>query len=264
MPAYTNYYETIKEARMRLLGTVILYDNRPYYVLAIADHKADGIYRMYLDDLLHKDGPARRRIHGMPYDWCDEGVGHTVGDKMDEWMEKQKQTPEEIGVIRKMMNSPLFNKFRPFPLGMVNVGSTVMYVERQPTRNTLQGLAQQMLNVSSVSIVPKEGIRPRSAVSVDSVQLARTIINDYPSPEECLKALSDDRVANEGAAFHRQFAIMRGPLDMMFVAYKSEVIGILPNHDLSVITIGRNYSHCKEAVAELNVFGDIQLRKKIQ
>jgi len=259
MPSFTNYYETIKEARMRLQNTVILYDGKPYYVLCIADHKSDGIFRMYLDDLLHKDGCARRRIHGMPYDWHDEGPGESVGDKMDAWLEKQK---DDCGVIRKMMNSPLFNKFRPFPLGMVNVGSTVMYVERQPTRNTLQGLGQQMLNVSSVSILPKDGRPMRQSCSLDSIQLARTIVNDYPTPEECLKALADDRVANEGAAFHRQFAIMRGPLDIMFVAYKAEVIGTLPNHDLSLITIGRNFNHCKEAVAELGVFGDIKVRGK--
>jgi len=251
MPVYTNHFETLKEARLRLSNTVVLYDGKPYRVLAIDDHKSDGIFRMYLDDLLHPEGCALRRVP-MPLDPY-EG---SVGEAMDKFLDEKG----DIGVIRKMMNSPLFQKFRPFPLGMVNTGGSVVYSERQPTRSTFQGLTQQMINTSAVTIIPRPLSRVRDTVSLDGKALAQTIIGNYPSPEECLKALTDPRVGNEGAAFHRMFAILRGPLDMLFVAYKGDVIGLLPNHDLSCITIGAQYRHCKEAVTELGIFGEIKIR----
>jgi hypothetical protein len=44
------------------------------------------------------------------------------------------------GILRKQMNSPLFNKFRPYPLGMCNTkGQRAYYLERQPNRKTEQG-----------------------------------------------------------------------------------------------------------------------------
>ena len=46
--AHPNFYENLKEAQMRLLRTVVTYDNEPYYVGAITNHMKDGIFRVYL------------------------------------------------------------------------------------------------------------------------------------------------------------------------------------------------------------------------
>lgn len=257
MVQYTNFYQTLKEAKMRLADTVVLYEGKPYYVLTITDHKPDGIYRMYLDDLTHPKGPAFKRfnipLHHYSEEEDDEDC-RTLGDVLDDWMECNKDT----GVIRRMMNSPSFNKFRPFPLGMVNQAGSVIYVERQPTRNTYQGLSENMLNQTVLSVIPPEsrGYQGRP-VSVLSSELASTIVGDYPSRDEALKAMIDPAVSNEGVAFSREFALFRGPLSMLFLAYKSELVGVLPNHDYSKLRLGSGFSHLLEVCQESEIFDEV-------
>src|SRR3546814_18111544 len=113
MVKYTNFYETVKEADMRLRHTLVMYDGEPYYVLLISDHKKDGVFRIYMDKAGNEHGFAFQREQ-VPYEASSSwNVTATV---MDDWLEKN---PDK-GVIRKMMNSPKFNQFKPFPLGMIN------------------------------------------------------------------------------------------------------------------------------------------------
>jgi hypothetical protein len=48
MATHPNTFETVKEAMMRLRRTVVVYDGQPFVVLCITNHKADGIFRIYL------------------------------------------------------------------------------------------------------------------------------------------------------------------------------------------------------------------------
>ena len=123
MSDYKNFYENQKEATMRLVSTIVCYDGIPCQVLAITAHKPDGIFRVYLDPIGQEHGgPARPDIDGVPRD-------HTgLGAIMDNFMDKH---PGHL-LMRKHMNSPAFNKYRPFPLGMLNVSGKTFYMERQP------------------------------------------------------------------------------------------------------------------------------------
>lgn len=253
MREHPNFYENIKEADIRLRGTVVLYEGNPYYVLCITDHKPDGIFRMYLDPIGAEKGMCIHRFHDMPHEMFLEG-GESRGSLMDKWMLKYPDS----GLMRKMMNSPEFNRFRPFSLGMVNKSGSVIYLERQPTRHTQQGLTQTMMNQTRLSVAgPIPPGLSRGAVDLVSRELASTIKNEYPTLQECLDNLKDPNITNEGAAFHREFAIMRGPLDTFYLAYKHDIVGILPNSDTSTVRIAQKFSYTKEVVAELNVFSSI-------
>lgn len=249
MVTYTNFYETQKEASMRLTGTVVLYDGEPYYVLLISDHKADGIFRVYLDKLGTKNGMAHINI---PVPYHNHPDPKFNGDSMDEWLEKN---PDK-GIIRKMMNSPKFNKFRPFPLGMMNCEGNVVYAERRPNRSTQQGLTDTMIKSNVVSLV-NTGKIPYG-IGATSVPLYHTIMGNYPTPLECIKNLTDKKNANQGAAFNREFAFLAGPAETLFLAYKSDVVGVLPEGDLSAVKLANKYKYVKEAVADLNLFETIK------
>lgn len=264
MKEYPNFYETIKEARMRLESTVVLYDGHPHYILTVCDHKSDGIYRLYMEKL---GDYAKMAINNyeVPYGWHDE-PGMTRGDKMDKFMETHPQS----GLVRKMANSPLFNKFRPFPLGMCNYRGSVTFLERSPNRSTYQGLTQSMVTSSMPSVVAACGGRTLSGlegrggngpqVSTMSDEFCDTVMGKYPSIKECLDRLADPKVTNTGVAFHRYFALLRGPLNMLFVAYKGDIVGFLPSGDTSAIVIGRDYAYTREVVTDLNVFSKIFVR----
>lgn len=259
MKAYPNFYESLKEAHMRILSTVVLYDGEPYYVLAVTDHRDDGVFRVYMDPLGRPEGMVHQNVH-VPYEWHDDGIT-SRGQAMDKWMDKKENT----GIIRKSMDSPKFDKFRPFPLGMCNFQGRVYFIERAPTRHTQQGLTQSMLTGTTMNLtnqsVGNGGLSRHNMPNIFSLEMYQTIKGMYPDAKECLEKLNDPLVGNEGAAFHRNFCFIRGPLDMMFLGYKEDIVGHLPHGDTDELCLGRDFSHVREAIAELELFTNINTMK---
>lgn len=254
MKEHVNFYENLKEAHIRLRGTIILYDGLPYYVLAITNHRGDGVFRMYLDEIGKREETAFKEFPNQILDmYHPDNPG--LGPALDSWMEVKKG---HHNIIRKKMNSPLFNRFRPFPLGMVNQGLRVIYTERQPTRKTEQGLTRSMVLENSVDATPSN--KPAiPTLDIFSSSFRDCILGNYPSAEDCLKNLTDPEIENEAAAFHRNFALVRGPMGLLFLAYKQDVIGLLPNNDFGVVRLDKKFAHCKEVVQSLNLFSSITM-----
>lgn len=252
MTEHINFYENLKEAEMRLQNTIVMYDGEPYYVLCICDHNKDGIFRMYLDKMGNEKGMAVHN-YSMPY----ESYHPDRGKKMDEFLEKHP----EAGVIRRMMNSPKFNRFRPFPLGMANIHGRVQYLERTPTRHTQQGLTETMIYRQTFSFGGNtEKKRAINQFNFLGIEMYNTIMGNYPSAKDVLVAMNDPEIGggNEATAFHRYFAFVRGPLDLMFLAYKEKTVGYMPHGDLSKIIIPPDYRYTKEVVSDLCLFEDIR------
>lgn len=257
MPAYDSFYETVKEANMRLQNTVILYEGLPYYVLCVDNHKADGIFRIYLDPVSPDKDLEVEVVPGIPYIWHTEG-GVSVGMKMDEYLNNHPDSR----IKRKMMNSPGFNKFRPFPLGMVNLDHEVFYAERRPTRHTHQGLTKDMVLTTRVTETGENfkgypGNRLNLAPS--NKKYYDMYVGNYPTLDETLVALSDPDVANLGAAFSRNFAVIRGPARLLFLAYKTETIGIIPNRDRSLVSLSPEYAQLRELIQESSYFSTVNI-----
>lgn len=248
---HLNFYENLKEAQMRLRGTVVCYDGVPYSVMAICAHKPDGIFRVYLE-------PIGTSVNGRPDVGNYNPEDTALGAYIDKWMAATK----DCEILRKNIDSSLFNKFRPYSLGMCNYGTAVYYVERQPNRKTEQGLIRTMLSASLVSLGSETGGLLKSSpggcpVELYSSQFKACVLADHPSPQEALANLNDPKIENNAIAFHRRFALIRGPIGMLFLAYKSEVVGVLPNGDFSTLKIGVGFSHCREVIQDLNLFPTI-------
>lgn len=243
---------------MRLNRTIVVYDGNPYCVYYISDHKPDGIFRVYLYpvDIEHlKDVDCT--IPDVDQHIYQNGGDKSVAGKfLDDWLEKHPKTC----FIRKQMNSPLFNKFRPFPIGMVNVnGGSVYYVARQPTRKTEQGLTQSSVDEARITLdnsspYTKGG---RGYVNMYTPQFADTIRGKYPTAQECLTNLLDPDIQNNAAAFHREFALVRGPIGLIFLAYRTDIVGVLPMSNFETVTVGRQFKHIREVTEALNLFGHI-------
>lgn len=250
MKTHVNFYENIKEAQMRINNTIVLYDGEPYYVICVCDHKPDGIFRVYLDPIGQEGGMVCEKDHSLPVNTAPQVT--PLGDRMDAWMTANPTTK----ILRKMMNSPAFNRFRPFPLGMSNFNDNVVYIERQPTRKVEQGLTTSMLMSTVIEV---GGGKPApGAVHFTGVSMRDTILGLYPAAEQCIEALTDPTVSNKAAAFHRNFAFVRGPVNTLYLAYKTEIVGFLPGNNLSVIQLGRKFSHTKEVVAGLGIFNVVK------
>lgn len=174
---------------------------------------------------------------------------------MDAHVDGDSKIPN-LTIVRKNMDSPHFNKFRPFPLGMMNKGTLAVFVERQPLRPKVeQGLTQAMLVGTFVNA---SLMANRGPVSLFSTEFRDCIKGDYPSPNQALEGVVSDKTANESIAFHRNFALVRGPIGTVFLAYKDDVVGALTRSNFSSVKLGKEFKHLKEAVGDLNLFQFIE------
>lgn len=263
MKNHKNFYETLAEAEMRLNHTIVMYDKEPHYILCITNHKSDGIFRVFMQPLGHPKGFCMERtVKGIPYNWHEESTNdrrQERGEKMDAYLKTKEAA--SFGIIRKMMNSPKFDNFKPFPLGMCNYKGGVVYLERAPNRHTQQGLISSMIESQLiVSVFPTNLAKlPRGAwnIEITCPEFYDTVIGAYPSPQECLAKLKDPKVQNTGASFHRHFALMRGPANTLFLVYKNDYVGILDDNNFSSVKISKEFSHVVEVVQELDLFTNI-------
>ncbi len=254
MAEHLNFYENLKEANMRLRGTIVLYDNEPFYVMCITNHKTDGIFRVWLDPIGRVGGMNVHRESGRPpFDKyaTEDAPGGALGTEMDKWLEKNPKS----GVERKMMNSPKFNKFRPFPIGMINIQGKTNFVERHPTRKVEQGLTKSAILEKPIALTPQATLQVKTDIL--SPEFRATILGEYPDKKECLARMVDPNIANLAVGFDRHFAMLRGPLASLFIAYKSDVVGFLPDNDFKTLRLGKDWTHTKEAIADLRMFDKI-------
>lgn len=268
MVAYKNFYETIQEARMRLKGTIVRYKDDFYYVLDIGDHKDDGKFRIYMDKL-GAGRVGRDRYTGFPSDH-DYG-GNTLFKQYDAFIEKHSDTE----VTRKFADSRHFEKFRPFPLGNVNQNGSVVYAERSPTRNMHQGLLADAVLGTRVESVPSRydpnqrklgmmvsgSAAPLGNAHIDTLgeEFYDMLKGNYPSFTEVVDNLRDPHVLNNGCAFHREYSVMRGPLDTLILCYKHSGVGFI-NAD-NTLVLGSTHEFLREELQELGHFPVITVKE---
>lgn len=249
---YPNFYECLKEAQDRLVRTIVLYGGQPVHIFAITDHKNDNIFRAWVCPIgkLQEDERVRtfyRAVSNMGDDF------HGLGNELDRLLDADP----DCGIMRKHLSSPKFNRFRPFPLGMCNIGTQCFYVERQPIRPMMhQGLVKYALHETLITTGSRRDNPAKVLEKVDmfSEAFKDCILADHQKAEDVLAALTDPSVENDAHAFHREFALVRGPLNCTYLAYRTDIVGLLPNYDFSEVRLGLGFRHCREAVEELSLF----------
>lgn len=257
MPQFINFYENVAEARLRLLNTVVAYEGHPCYVHWISDSHEDGRFRIYIEQIgVNGYGIGRDKFFDFPS--RDNHYENSYDQVLDEWLERNP----DRGVMRKYMSSQGFNKYRPFPLGNVNMSGQVVYTERRPTRQTIQGIRQDSLVSETVQAAPRvepdNGLRlSRVHVDLYSEPFADCVLGNYPSYEEVIEHLKSPDCGNAGLAFSRDFSVLRGPLKTLFLCYKTEGVGCIGIG--SGLILDTSYEYLKEQVEELNVFPYINL-----
>jgi hypothetical protein len=248
---HKNFYETIQEANMRLRRTIVLYGDDPYYVHAVTNHTKDGIFRVYISEI------TRVKKIGIPALAAYPQEHPALGVELDKYVKSK----ENKGLERKRINSPHFNRFRPFPLGMCNTGEAgagrCFYIARCPQKRTEQGLTGAHVEETEVTLGDKSGRPDRHNVALYSDAFYATIKGIYPTPKEILAAFGDPDIDNEAVGFHRDFALVRGPIDSLYLGYKDRIIGVMPKGDLSEVRLSKRNLQTREIVEALDVFGTV-------
>ena len=110
-------------------------------------------------------------------------------------------------------------------IGMVNVMSSVVYVERAPVRKMQMGINNSNANIRQLDVQYPEGkdATVRKVMGFDTVDVGNAYINVYPSLKECLK---HNKEFGGAMAFDKQFAI--DAENSIF--YKRTHVGSLPRN----------------------------------
>jgi hypothetical protein len=113
-------YERLEDARMRLRGTVVLYEGNPVYIRDIAAGRGgDEIFRVHADKL-----PLGRG---------------------DDPFERGGMVDPEGAEMRKYISSKKFD-ISPFKMGYVNAPTGAFFCSRLPHRQQKQGLSGETFN----------------------------------------------------------------------------------------------------------------------
>lgn len=260
MKAHPNFYENLKEAQMRLRSTIVLYDGHPYCIHTITDHFSDGIFRVYMYPVEKGEDPEFRIPDYDSYCYSHPVSPGTTQISLGEYLDKFLVEEPQHGFVRKQMNSPLFNKFRPFPLGMINWGNTAYYLARQPLRKSEQGLIRSALQETPCGIGAKPTPPGVTNTRLHTKAFVSCVKAEHPSIKEVIEAMHDPAVINKAVAFHREFAITKGPIGTLFLVYRTDVVGLLANGDLSLLRLSRASRHLREVTAELGAFQEISIQ----
>lgn len=123
-------------------------------------------------------------------------------------------------------------------IGLVNTCGSVVYVVREPKRKMTMGLNSGNLRIKELAVDYPEGIVETFAEikTLKSADLARAMIGEYPSFEECLEHVKEFKGA---MAFDRQFAIDNNRM----IFYKTGCVGHLPKNCNRVDTIAFDKPH---------------------
>lgn len=244
-------YETMEEATMRLKDSIVMYDKKPHWVITAADSHPDGVLRLYLVPY-DKNLDYWFSHNTAPCSWFNEGE-LTRRVKMDAYI---KANPI-FGIIRKRINSSKFNSFRPFPLGMMKLSKdAVFYAQRAPVRHTYQGLKFSAImgyHFSGENLVENPTPTRIDRVSrVYSKGMEDMFLGLYPSYEEVLEKFASGEAT---APLNRDFCLIRGPLNIKYLAYQCSIVGVLPDSRTVQVPLDRAY--LTEVISGLNIFQEI-------
>jgi hypothetical protein len=252
---YPSFFENFDEASMRLRSTIVMERGEPVEVAAVTFEGNQQNLFAYVYPIGWEKGEFKSLTRPDVSSFGHYG-GPEITKHLDDWIKKNKGSS-----FRKVpLGSPTFNQFRPFPLGMCNDGPYVFYNERVPNRRVEQGLISTMLKTYRVSVEKPDGGEPCSNVLYFyGPSMRACILAEHPSAHRCLEGLKDPKHKNQGAAFHRYFALIKGQADTLYLAYKNDIIGSLPYGDFGLLKLDRQYSYTKEVVADLKLFQTITI-----
>ena len=211
---YENFYENLEEATFRLNSSIVLYDGEPVQINNVENHK-DGTLRVHISPLpLSLEGNAMSS--------------------------------------RKMINSPKFNKFRPFELGNVNYLHKdtiyVVNVERLPVRTRVQGTTSTNTRITTVN--KKSGLIfnfSNLTMNEGFVEMCKGV---YPS----LKEFFDSGVYE--IALSRNFAVVKGEATGLFSIYHgTDHIGVM--NSKAAIFVFPKFKYLKEVLEESRIFNSV-------
>jgi hypothetical protein len=205
-------YETVEEAEMRLVSTVVMYDGDPVYITKVGNARPGD----------PKEDILRVYAHPLPFD------PHKLGDIEARAAVKEKEE------MRKFISSRKFD-MKTIKMGFMNIKGELLYCSRKPARQFKQGVS----NNTFVSQAITGGARALNLVNaVGLKEFADMLKGVYPTFDEAVRTMNKGKIT--GVAFHRQFALVRDPAlpELLYLYHKSDKVGVIFGGNKIILTKG--------------------------
>lgn len=245
-------FDNLADAQQKLQQSIVLYQGIPVFVHAVLNSRPDGIFRVYFKPI-----PLT-----LPVDFNNDpdedeaGVQEIVnpfrpmrGDDMRELDRRYRAD----GCIRKKINSPHFNGFRPITLGYMNhfegTNTLPIFVVRSTARQYSQGVKLRTLTFERPALFNEPVDRMGEANLARSIGFKEMVANEYPSIKDAIDVIKDDSKAPKGVAVSRDVAIMyQSDLAMYLVFVRNQLVGYLDDSqgDRFVVSVSKEKRHLKE------------------
>lgn len=204
------FWTDIEQARVRLLGTIVLYKDLPVYV----------------QDITRGQGLANPRTPRI-----------LISDVED-----------TTKMVRKRLDSPHFNKFRSLPsLGWINrrQGQAV-FVERLPARIQQHGISQQNTRVHHFNgdLALLDSGRPDISQTFFNKYFKMSHQGLFPSLESILNNIQE----GNAIAFNRDCCVTRDELGMRWLYHKTRKVGMFPGAD--TVVLANKFSYLRDTLQD--------------
>lgn len=221
-------YESLEDAKLRLLQTVVLYRNAPVQITGIMNGEGDDIFRVLFTELpvARQPAPELRKMK-------------RVGDIMvfDEEVKAEK---------RKYISSKHFD-IAPFKMGYVNRpnNSGAFYCSRLPNRVQKQGLHHENFiardNFGTVVGWPE---------FLACKEVPAMAAGHYPTFDQAVKGLEKTMAV----AFNREFCLVKDEVvpELIFLYHKGAKVGMFSSRHQEV-SLGKKFVCLKESLEEMRL-----------
>lgn len=213
-------FEHSDQAQQRLLNTVVMYKGEGYYLTTI-ENRVAGL---------------SANIAKLPCNFTSH---------------RGKNPP----TTRKLLSDPLFNKFRPFDLGFVNLfdgpcegNQNCLFTYRRPLRSgARQGLTREAIDGRYVQST--RGGRLEGWDLVNQLMLCQSfadmLAGKYPSYSECV----DNLIQNSSIAFDRFYCVSMDADGLMWLHRHTERVGMI-DYPSREILLFSNKKYLREEIQE--------------
>jgi len=210
-------FETLHDAKQRLEGTVVMYDNEPVYITRVIEAEPDEVK------------PDIFRVIATPLPL------------------NMREDPRDLK-FRKYISSGKFD-LATIPMGFLNYEGKALYCTRIPRRQYKQGISETTLSVESLGEKREYALNtPKLSRLVREKSFVEMIKGKYPSFAECIL-----QAQNGGSyAFSRHFAVsVDEDLDgLVYLYHKTEKVGFIYEEK---VKLAKTMRCLEEALRELDI-----------
>lgn len=207
-------YENADEIRMRLEGSIVLYDGDPVLIAQVS-----------VPELEDADEKARVHFYNLPIN-----------------------PNKKLATTRKYLSSRKFD-LTPFKMGFANIGEKAYFISRAPVRQNKQGLAAGTCIINTIFGKPSNEVVWNTLIRSEG--FGKMVKGEYPSFEEASDTLKEDLVTS--VAVSRSFALFKDDeLDVSVLSHKGSKCGIILEGDTGV-RVSTRFKFLKESLESCGI-----------